>query len=104
MAEEFVEGWTERINYTIYADGTAVNLDTMSATLLLYDKRGNQVSYAGTSGIETAASGLLYFDPSANDLLYSKSPYKVRWKVTDNSGQIAYFPNSGAEVWRVRKP
>lgn len=104
MAEEFVEGWTERINYTIYADGEPQVLTGMTVTLLLYDKHNLPVDYDGTAGIENEATGLLYFDPASTDLLKSKSPYYARWVVTDSGGQVAPFPSGPIERWIVRKP
>ena len=104
MAQILVEGWTERITYQLGADGAAPNLTGMTCVLLLYDKNRALKTYAGASGIETAATGIVYFDPTAADLVASQSPYSIRWKVTDGSGKVSYFPNADAAVWYVRKP
>lgn len=107
MTEYLVEGWTERIVETLTTDGAAQNLSGVTVTLMLYDNTDTQIAYGGTAGIDTAADGKVYFDPAAGDLLASKSPYSVRWKVTDGSGKVAYWPagQSDAPVkWNVDKP
>jgi len=104
MSLSVVEGWTERIKYTLTADGATVNLTGMSVTLLLYDVTKTLFSYSGTSGVDTASSGIVYFDPAATDLLDANAPYYARWKVTDGAGKVSFFPNSFAEQWTVRKP
>ena len=55
MSLSVVEGWTERIKYTLTADGATVNLTGMSVTLLLYDVTKTLFSYSGTSGVDTAS-------------------------------------------------
>lgn len=105
--ENLVEGHTERIVETLLADGVAMNLTGKTVTLLLYDRQGNQITYGGSSGIVTAADGTVYFDPASTDLLASKSPYSVRWKVT-TAGKVAYWPegpsNGAPGIWNVAKP
>ncbi len=107
MTEYLVEGWTERIVETLTTDGVAQNLTGLTVTMLLYDNTDTKITYGGTSGIVSAAAGTVYFDPASTDLLASKSPYSVRWKVTDGSGKVAYWPagQSDAPVkWNVDKP
>jgi hypothetical protein len=104
ITSEFVEGWTERINDTLSNEGVVVNLSGMTVQLQLWDKRKVVQTISGSVGIETAASGLVYFDPASTDLKQSKSPYMARWKVTDGIGQIAYFPSGAPNRWYVRQP
>ena len=99
---DFVQGWTSRIKYTVYTDGAVQDLTAMSVQLVAYDRTDSPVSFVGTVGIATPASGLVYFDPSDTDLLKSKSPYSIRWKVTDSNGRVAFFPSGAPEVWYVR--
>lgn len=86
-----VEGWTERIVYTIFADSSEVVLTGMTVTLLLYKSSAmtTPFAYAGVSGIETAAVGTVYFDPASTDLVQGR--YFARWKVTDAAGKVAFF-------------
>jgi hypothetical protein len=104
MAIDLVEGWTERIVYQLSADGVNQALTGAGVEMLLYDKHNRPVAYSGTAGISDVALGKVYFDPTAADLVNSLSPYEVRWKVTDLSGKIAFFPNGNIELWNVRKP
>lgn len=112
MALELVEGWTERILDKLWKiDSTtgiasAENLTGMTVQILIYPRGSTTAKTLSGSqyGIVTAASGEVYYDPNAGDLVASESPYKVRWKVTDSGSDIAYFPNGDAEQWIVRKP
>jgi len=99
-----VEGWTERIRCQLVADGSAQNLTGMTVALQAYSRTGTALTLTGTAGIVTAADGEVYFDPAAADLKATNSPMLVRWKVTDGSGKIAYFPSKGPDQWVVRLP
>ena len=104
MAHEFVEGWTERIRDQLSDTEGTIDLTLMTVVLLMYDREGAAFTFAGTAGIDTAATGIVYFDPNAADLQSDLSPYSVRWKVTDVGGKIAFFPNQTPEKWTVRRP
>lgn len=105
VRENLVEGWTERIREVLKDNGIAIDLTTaQSVELLLYDKDGELVDFDGTSGIDTALTGIVYFDPADGDLLAAKSPYSVRWKVTDGPGKVFMVPQEVADQWDVRKP
>jgi len=102
--EELVEGWTDPITQQLLNDGAAVNLAGCSVALLLYDANGRAISHTGSATILEAATGKVKFEPGASDLVASKSPLRVRWKVTDGADEVSYFPNASADVWIVRKP
>lgn len=110
MALDLVEGWTARIDYQLSGtDKTtgitgAVNLAGMTVVLDLNDRSGVHISPTGASGISDATTGKVYFDPAVGDLLHSKAPYQVRWKVTDSGGKDSFFPQGSTEIWNVRKP
>jgi hypothetical protein len=104
MAENLVEGWTERIRQTLLGDNAAVNLTGLTVSLQLYDRNDRLTTPSGAAGIDTAAAGIAYFDPAGGDLLARLSPYRIRWKVVDGSGKITYFPNDSPDLWIVRKP
>lgn len=101
---EIVQGWTEPITAQLLADGEPVDLTGCTVVFVLYDKAGVAVSLSGTASIVTAASGDVKFSPAVGDLLAASTPHKARWKVTDGSGKISYFPNGEAEVMIVRLP
>ena len=102
--EELVEGWTDPITQQLLNDGAAVNLTGCTVELLLYDANGRAITHSGAASVFEAATGKVKFQPGASDLLASKSPLRVRWKVTDDADEISYFPNASADVWIVRKP
>lgn len=107
MTEYLVEGWTERIVEQLTSDGAVQDLTGLTVALQLYDNTDTAVSYAGSSGTVSAASGTVFFDPAAGDLVASKSPYRVRWKVVDGAGKVAYWPagqNDAPVKWNVDKP
>jgi hypothetical protein len=110
VAQQLVEGWTERVRTKLLVDGAALDLTAYagddppaSIVMELYGRNGRQVEYEGTAGVEegSAEEGIVYFDPDEDDLKASLSPYKVRWKVTDSFGKVVFFPNGDPEVWTV---
>lgn len=109
MSLDLVQGWTDPIDYQlkkVAVDGTItiLNLTGMTAALEVFDARGNSISIAGTVTVTSAITGEVRFAPGASDLLTAKSPYEIRWKITDGSGKVAYFPRAEAEKWIVRRP
>ena len=101
MAIDLVEGWTEPIEYTILADGAAVDLTGKTVNLLLYDCDQNLLEPAGELTITDAPTGKVAFTPAAGDLVAAKSPYYVRFHVVEDG---FFAPNARAEEWHVRKP
>lgn len=101
--QNFVEGWTEPIPYTINVDGAALDLSGLTVELALYDCHDLPVAFDGELTVTSAASGQVEFAPAAGDLVAADSPYSVRFKITSADG-VSYFPSEQAEVWNVRKP
>ena len=109
MSLELVQCWTDPIDYQlkkVASDGTitVLNMTGMTLALDVFDAKGNSVTVSGTVSIVTPSSGTVRFEPASADLLNAKSPYEIRWKVTDGSGKIAFFPRAQAEKWIVRRP
>lgn len=105
MPDVFREGWTERIKYQLSADGAVLNLTGLSVALVGKDNLGIDAGFAGAVGIDTPAAGTVFFDPAPSDLVASRSPFRLRWQVTDGAGKIAYFPRAdGAMIWQVDLP
>jgi hypothetical protein len=96
---DIVEGTTARQGpFTLRVDGAALSLTGLTVTMQL---RGlGETSYVDTVGdTEVAADqvankGQVYWDPDAADLVYTKTPYKMRFKVVDGAGKIAFWPNA----------
>lgn len=102
MPESLVEGWTEPIDATLIADGTAFDGTGISVSLVLRDREGACVDVTSKVAWISAAAGTVRFSPDVDDLKASGSPYAARWKVTASS-KDAYFPNGTADVWTVRR-
>ncbi len=103
-AENIVEGWTSPINQQLMSDNVPFDLTGMTVVFQLFDLYGAPIPFTGTYSVTTANLGKVQFQPAANDLLASKSPYQVRWKVTDGVGKVSFFPRNQTDQWTVRKP
>lgn len=109
LVENFVEGWTERILETLEASPDAstplapISLAGLTVEIVLRDCNEALIDVSGQSGKVTETGALVYFDPEPTDLLASSSPYYVRWKITDGTGKVAFFPNLAASPikWEV---
>ena len=101
MPLTITEGTTANLDFVLTADGTAVNLTGATVTLVLSDKDGTAISTLGDVSVVTAAEGKVRFAPDAADLSASVSPLRARFKVTDASSQIAYYPSGRADTWTI---
>ena len=100
---EIVEGWTGRLSFQLTEDG--VNLVGTGLTVSALDivgADGVPVTTTSDFGWITQLTGTVYYDPDADDLVASKSPYRLRFQLTDGSGKVVWFPNGAAEEIRVR--
>ncbi len=98
VIHEIVEGWTGRLTFQLQTNGA--NLDGTGLTVSALDIVGNDNTVVDTTsdfGWETQASGTVYYDPDASDFVAAKSPYKVRYQVTDGGGKVVWFPNGKAD-------
>lgn len=104
---EVVEGWTDRLEFTLKADGVAVELPE-DVTLNLRDVNGELVNYDDEVEIDpdqTANKGKVYFDPPEGAFLAANGPYRARFRVEDGDGLVVFFPNcKEADLILVGKP
>jgi len=105
MAEvtEIVEGTTMRISFQLKEDGD--NLVGTGLTVSALDIVGNDgvaVDTTSDFGWITAASGTVYYDPDSSDFVAEKSPYRIRYQLTDGNGKVAWWPDGKADEIRVR--
>jgi len=84
------------------ADGSALSMAGMTVAFIVHDDEGTAVTIAGVATIENAAAWLVKFSPNANDFVSGR--YRARYKVTDGTGKIGYFPSSEWEPLTVREP
>lgn len=99
---EIVEGWTDGLPFTLKADGTAVNLTGYTVTATLRDCNGTLVDTTSDVSVTDTTAGEVTYTPDAADFDADLSPYSLRFKVVDSTGQIVYFPNAAASLIKVR--
>lgn len=101
-----VEGWTDPIDCIIKADGVALSLTGITVAIVASDKNGSSVTMPGTVSVTDAAAGKVRYAPSAaTDLLNSRSPMNIRWRLTDGSGKIRFVPNApNRDKWIISLP
>jgi hypothetical protein len=92
--DEYTEGWTAPIEYYLKHDGETFNASGMTPDLVLTDKSGNVVAVKGTVTWADENVSKIRFTPDPTDFDASLSPYKLHWKVTENSSPvaIAFYP------------
>lgn len=103
MAESLVEGWTGPLDFTLTANGVAIDGTGASVALVLASRNGGIVPMAGKVAWLVQASGTVRVQPAAADLKADQSPYDARFKVTDSGGKVTFYPNGPPDVWTVRR-
>ena len=106
---EIVEGWSGALPFTLNADGTPVDLTGMTVHIVLRSSTGYTPIKDTTAGIvvSTSETGRVSYAPatsSGNLFLASKTPYSVRFRVTDALTRIVYFPNGDDAILKVNRP
>jgi hypothetical protein len=99
---DITAGWTGPLPFTLKADGLAANLTSMTVALVLKDKNGIAVDTLGDVTVTDQTVGLVTYLPDAADFAHQSSPYAIRFRVTDTSGYVVFFPNGQADqivVW-----
>lgn len=102
MTYEVVAGWTAAIDVDLLSKGTTPSgsMAGYSVELVLMDMNGNQVNTSGDSAVQDATNWVVRYTPDAADLVPGE--YRGRFKVTDGSGGIAYFPSGDWDTWKIR--
>ncbi len=101
---EIVEGWTGALPFTLNADGVAVDLTGLTVQIVLKDCN-NTVVQDSTANLTVSSSGTGYvsFSPSSSQFLAAKTPYKIRFRVTDALTKQVYFPNVDEDLIVVNR-
>ena len=101
---DVIEGWTGPLEFILLADGSAVDLTGITSAVTEAKRlNGTAITLTGTTAVSDAANGKVKFSPAAADLKEADSPASVRFKVTDGSSKITYFPSGDAFTWKIRK-
>jgi hypothetical protein len=93
MEIQITEGWTGNIDMQLLADGVAVDLTGVTVALVLTGRDAVAVDTTGDVAVFEAATGKIRWNPDAADLAVTKSPYRIRAKVTDAVSKIVFFPS-----------
>lgn len=109
IVDTYVQGWTAPIDYELKrTNETTRRLETFDATgstpaLVLVDRDGAAVDTSGKVTWFDASISIARYSPASGDLLAAKSPYRVRWTVTD-SGKLSTYPKDDMIEWQIRTP
>lgn len=102
MPLDIVEGWTGPIDMQLKVDGTSLVLSTGETVELILKRSDREtVSTTGEVVVVTATCGVIRYSPSVLDFVAKWSPYFARFKVTDATGKIVFFPNARPDTWSV---
>lgn len=84
-------------------DDCAVPEGTLGGTvdLLLADINGNVIDFSGDVSILDAATWKVRVSPDASDFA-TEGNYRGRFRVTDDLGKTAFFPDGVWDTWCVR--
>jgi hypothetical protein len=97
-----IAGTTSALQFQLLEAGAAINLTSITVTLLLSDKNGTTVSSPGTVSVTDATTGKVQLAPTdANVFVATNGPYTARWKLVDASSKISYVPSGPRDVWEI---
>jgi hypothetical protein len=95
------EKQTAAIGFQLMEGGSPLNLTGATVAILMTDNTGTVIA-TGAVSVTDATNGKVAWTPATTaDLVASKSPYQVRWKITDGSGKIKYVPSGLRDVWEI---
>lgn len=100
------EGWSAPLEWNLQnkvnsdADWQDFDLTGYTLAALVYGADDSQVSTAGKTAVEDAATGKVSWTPGAMDLPVANSPYRLWWVAT-TGGMDYYFPHGEPEVIHV---
>lgn len=94
---EITEGWTGDLDFTLTADGAAVDLTGATVELVL-TTGSTVVDTSGDVTVVDAATGSVRYTPDPADL--TPGQYRAHWKVTDG-GKVVFYPNGRGDLWIV---
>ena len=98
-----VEGWSAPLDFELLNDGSPQNLTNMTLSGVAYNRVGVAVDLSSDVAVISATAGTVRLTPDTGDFVVSGSPYDVRFKVVDNSTQIAFFPSDESISLIVRR-
>jgi len=103
MRYALVAGWTSPIDFYLKSKGATPSgtMSGMTADLVLREKNtGALVTTTGDVSVQDTTNWIVRFSPDPSDLV--EGIYRARFKVTDGSGLVAYFPSDDWDIWEIR--
>lgn len=99
---DIVEGSNNTLQFQLLNNGTPINLDAITVTLLLEDKDGTTIASPGTVSVVDSTNGIVKLVPTSTAVFVaSTGPYYARWQLQDNSGQISFVPSTVRDRWNI---
>jgi hypothetical protein len=97
-----VIGWTSPIDISLLTQGAAPSgsMAGMTAELVLNDRHGTVIDTTGDISIPDVNVWTVRYSPDPLDLV--PGVYRMRVKITDSGGRVAYWPSSDPDVLMVR--
>lgn len=102
MTYDIVEGTSGPLEFQLLENGVAIDLTTITVTLLLEDRTGTTVSSPGTVTVTDAMTGKVTLTPTNTAVFVASSgPYFARWKLTTTTPTVFYVPSSNRDTWAI---
>jgi hypothetical protein len=97
-----IAGTTAAIPFQLIDEGSAVDLTSLTVTLLLADRTGTTVSNPGTIAETSSSEGRITLTPTNSSVFVAANgPYLARWVLTDGSSKVYYLPDVGRDIWEI---
>lgn len=98
LLKEVVEGRTLRMTFTLKNNGAAFDGAGLTVSNMYLTGRDNTViDTTGNFGWATIGTSKVYYDPDSADFVASKSPYRVRFELTDGANKIVHYPETAPD-------
>lgn len=96
MIEKIVEGWTKPLDFQLLKDGipfTAEELSGATISVVIKGSDGTAVNTSGKCAWKDGVTSVARVSLAAGDVVASKSPYTMHFKITDASNKDTFVPN-----------
>lgn len=99
-----MEGWTAPLDWVLKTNGMPQDVRDMTVEAVIKTAGGVRISTTDDVVVTLSTGGLVRLNADQVDFRAYRSPYTLRFLVTDVGGKIAYFPSGEPITIRVRKP
>lgn len=103
IAARVVQGQTARILFQLTQDGAAFDATGFTLSdMFLTASDNTAVTTTAKFGWSDEDEAIVYYDPGSTDFDATKSPYRLRIKVTDGTAKIRFYPDGASAEILVR--